>query len=533
MLNAWEDRGRNAPLRFWVPAALLFAVAVALRWARLDFMAFSFDHAALAFRAMEAREGNFPFTGIVNSLGFRNAPGYVWTLLPAFVVTASPMVATAWHGLLSATMVFPLALLGRRFRGDALAWLPAVLGAVLPISVFAGRDIWAQHLLPPLAAWTLLWLLQALDIGAPQGWRLKRAALCLAAGAWAVSVHFAAAPGFIITLVALLPLLRGVGKRAAWILLPAFCVCLTMVPSALDAVDKMANPTPKPAYVIASEMKQPAPLPWFGRMAEMTRASVDNSSDVTWPGLIRFLPDSQFWVMRAYDSVIMLLIIGGVVSCLLAVRRQSRRNGLRGSPAALILLLWIFLPPLMGAIFLKTPNVSYFAVCMPAVWMSVLFFPEMKHLRFARAGRLLPALLLGCVFAGGAAVSGALIATIVKADEYITGYYQPYEKQLRVAKYVTQHGIEWDHVQHLGGPVFAEPYRYLVRYVDGRGSTQSGRAAGGQYALLQDAYFLQEQPARQKHLVAAGAVKVGPVVVLVLPSRGAAEVFTRQYYEVP
>ena len=513
----------------WVKLFALFAVAVALRWFRLDLMHFRYDQAAVAFRAAGAFEGAFPWTGIVNSLGFANAPGYVWSVLPAFVVSKDPLMATGWHGLLSATMVFPLVWLGRRFRADALGWLPAVLAATLPISVLAGRNLWAQYLLLPLVAWTLYFLDSALRNDRAVGIRLRDVAICMGLLAWGISVHFSVALIAGLAALALAMNLRGHWKGLGKALIPAMIIGVTMIPSIADWARQLRSPASKPDFVLAYEAQMPGDgLPWWARLQQTLQDVLLPRTLDSVAGVKELLSDGELTFVTGYDVLIWVLLIAGVGCCLWRLvqgRREGRQEeegagGARvgGPPLSMILLL---VPMVAGALLLSRVNGGYFIGSWPVLWLMVLWLPL-----GGRAGRWLGVGIVCAVGLGGAVTTGIALRAIDRADAVPGNYYYPYRHQVKVARYLADEGVRAGTTYHLGGDWYQHSYSYLQQYVAPKAEGEEA----DRYALMEDRLLTAGRLGKAV-FGERGPVMVDQVGVLLFDSRGEMEIFRREYYE--
>lgn len=524
---AKQDRLRDGrAVGFWLTTSLLFLLAVIMRWWRLDLMSFNYDQAAICERAMELFGGRIPFTGIVNSLGFRNAPGYVWSLLPAFSVSCSPLIATAWHGLLCASMVVPLALIGQRFRSDYAAYLPAVLAAFLPAEILAGRNLWAQYLVTPLAAWALWALVCTLDSSLTLGRRQWYGAAALGLLAWAVSVHYGAGIVLVIAAAALWRLFRQSQRRGKGILLlPAALVCLTVLPSFADFMHRLSNPLPKPDYVLQYEARLPDPLPFWVRVTDAASASLLNST-LAVPVLDVSLPGESRWWVRGYDVVIALLLVAGLVFCLRKMLSQKSPDRDDQKTVAALVLIWITLPALIAGIFLDWVQPSYFAASLPAGWLMLLYLPEVSAER--RIMQVLPYAVAGIIAVGGAGVTLKFNQVVAASDVVAANYYIPYHLQTRIADSIRSEDVSGDRVWHLSTPTFDTVYGYLVDC----GVTEKSSGSAEKYVVMEDRFYVEKYPNRLAFLLESEAEQVGPELVKTFPSRGAAEIFRQKYYDI-
>ena len=137
--------------------AAILAVAALLRLGWPGVNSFSYDEARVSLLALQmAREGQIAAIGIPSSAGVPNFPAAIWLLALPYALSADPLVATRFVGLLSLLAVFGAWWLVRRAWGPWAALTTAALLATAPFAVLYSRSIWGQDLLPPLA---VLWAL--------------------------------------------------------------------------------------------------------------------------------------------------------------------------------------------------------------------------------------------------------------------------------------------------------------------------------------------------------------------------------------
>lgn len=512
-------------MRFWLITTVLFCIAVALRWTRLDLMTFRYDQAEAASRALDAFRGSFPFTGIVNSMGFHNAPGYAWSILPGFLINADPRWATAWHGLLASTMIFPLALLGRSYRADAILWLPAVLAATLPASVFGGRNLWAQHLLPPVAAWALFTLLIALDDGRDWRRRCRAAGFTLAILAWGVSIHYSAAPLFVVAIGFLVAAFRGQLKLLAVALAPAAVIFATMIPSALDWWARASQPAPKADYVQDFEAILPDPLPWYVRVPDSAVASVSNSSfEAVW-GMRDLISHGAVAFVKVYDFLVLAIVLVSGAWAMALILKKGRglsmdfRHRIGG-----VLLLWILVPAVAAGLLVPRINAAYFLGCLPAGWLLPLVLPALK-----RQPRRVGVVGIAGFLLAGAFISYVFLAAIAREGLVPGPYYIPYGRQAQAVEYINSRGVAPGRLSHLSGGWFQHSYDFIHKNVSREtdGASQRDNA----FALIEDKNLWPEKPDKLQVFWKEKPVEFGDVGVLIFSSRGAAEIFAGKYYE--
>ena len=133
-------------------AILVVATALRVGWPRLT--EFKFSEARLEALALElTREGRAPLIGVPSSAGFDHSPISVYLYVPAFLLTADPIPATLYSGLIGAAAVALAWRLGRRWPGGGIlsAAVAALLLATSPWAVAFSRKIWQVTFVPLLA----------------------------------------------------------------------------------------------------------------------------------------------------------------------------------------------------------------------------------------------------------------------------------------------------------------------------------------------------------------------------------------------
>ncbi len=179
---------------------VLLAVVLRVGWPTLT--EFKFSEARLEALALEfTQEGRLPLVGVPSSAGFDHSPISVYLYIPPFLLTANPIPATIYGGLVSAAAVVLCWYLARRWPGGGAeaALIAALLLAVGPWSAAFGRKIWQVVFVPFLALVFIGLMISALVEG--RRWRL---AWALLAYTLLVQVHPSAlslAPAIVLWLV--------------------------------------------------------------------------------------------------------------------------------------------------------------------------------------------------------------------------------------------------------------------------------------------------------------------------------------------
>src|SRR5512136_2040 len=133
----------------WLGLAVILILAAVLRLGAPGITEFKRDEANLSHLALDMARGRvFPLLGIDSSVGIRNAPFSVYVIVPPFLLTSDPTLATLYIGLLGVVAVLLVYLLARRYYGPLAAVVAGLLYAVSPWAVVFSRKIWAQDFLP-------------------------------------------------------------------------------------------------------------------------------------------------------------------------------------------------------------------------------------------------------------------------------------------------------------------------------------------------------------------------------------------------
>ncbi len=164
---------------------LLLAAVLRLGWPTLT--EFKFSEARLEALALElTQKGRLPLVGVPSSAGFDHSPLSVYLYAPAFLLTANPIPATLYGGLVNVGAVALCWWLARRPSGGG-RWagvIAAGLLAVNPWMVAFSRKIWQVAFVPLLAL-----ALAGLAVSALIQGRRQHLAWMLAVYALLVQVH--------------------------------------------------------------------------------------------------------------------------------------------------------------------------------------------------------------------------------------------------------------------------------------------------------------------------------------------------------
>jgi 4-amino-4-deoxy-L-arabinose transferase-like glycosyltransferase len=140
----------------WLALVAILILAAALRLGVPGVVEFRQDEANLSRLALDmARGQSFPLLGIDSSVGIRNTPMSVYVMVPPFILSSDPILATSYVGLLNVVAVLLTYFLARRYYGPPAALVAGLLYAIGPWAVAYSRKIWAQELLPPFVLLTI------------------------------------------------------------------------------------------------------------------------------------------------------------------------------------------------------------------------------------------------------------------------------------------------------------------------------------------------------------------------------------------
>lgn len=541
-------------LRLMVLGGFL-AAAVVLRFYRLDLISFRYDAAEALFRSRDIARGHVPLLGIVNSLGFHNAPGLPWALLPVSWFSPSPLLITGWFALLCVGGIVPMYMV---CRGTGKRWaflLPCSAYLFMPNQLFSARTVWAQWLMVPLYAWAL-WLLfrvlrgvevegQAAAAGATDASSRPRTAMAALALCWAgVCVHLSgliylplAAGAIIVTAVK--------EKWSAALATRVFAIgcipCLLLLPSALDWISVRKNPPKeKPAHIEKFESLMPPPLPVGRRVVDSVVdqfrwfANAGQSDDLP---LVPAIAETRRAV-QVVDAVFLLLAMAGVAA--LALQVISRRPGVAGLRASDrvasslfprsfggLLLLWIFLPPIVGSILVSRVNSSYFAPGIPALLMLTALLPagawNWRPVRVAIGGICALSVVTYVLFY-------LAILHVIDRQGFVNGqYYIPLRDQLEFARKLNARGVSPQRFVHLSGDWFQRPYDYLL----GEVCHAQELSPNPHWAVVEDEHLRSNQPQRVHFMESHASWRRGSVSAVVFDNPETAQQFVDQYYEIP
>lgn len=132
--------------------AAVMALAALLRLGWTGVHSFAFDEASLSLIALKMARGEaFAALGMPSSTGVPNLPAAAWIMAVPYRLSADPLVATLFVGVISLGAVLGVWWLARTRWGVWAGLTAALYLAASPYGALYARNIWSQNFLPPLA----------------------------------------------------------------------------------------------------------------------------------------------------------------------------------------------------------------------------------------------------------------------------------------------------------------------------------------------------------------------------------------------
>ncbi len=328
---------------------LIAALAALLRLGWPGVNSFAFDEARLSLIALDmARAGEFARLGMPSSVGVPNLPAAAWIFSLPYLVSADPLVATQFTGVLSLLAFTGTAWLARRLWGSWVGIAAALFMAASPYAVLYSRSIWAQNLLPGLG---LLWGWTAY-LGAAQQKRWAIGAHIFLTG-FIFQVHFAGAALVLATFYFfarfrwwrnLFPVLVGGGLAL-----------LALLPFALEVA--CCRPDILDQYRAALGGESRVDLHAFAQLVQLALG-------LDWGFLL--LGDLQPPDSRFVAVFMAALLAAGLVSLIVRARRDREKRVM-----VEILLAWLIASPLFFARHSTPVLIHYHLAALPALALLV------------------------------------------------------------------------------------------------------------------------------------------------------------------
>jgi hypothetical protein len=218
----------------WIALGLILLLGAALRLGWPGVNSFAYDEARLSHIALQMARGEaFAAVGMPSSTGVPNLPAAAWIFALPYAISADPLAATLFVGLVNLTAVAGLWALARVGWGRWAGLSAALFLGTSPFAVLYSRNIWSQNLLVPLAvAWLGTAILGAASAGpARRAWAIGLHVL-VAGFAW--QVHFA---GVVLLPATLWAIWRFGWQRHPWpLLIGGGVALLLLLPFALQVI---------------------------------------------------------------------------------------------------------------------------------------------------------------------------------------------------------------------------------------------------------------------------------------------------------
>jgi len=347
----------------------ILAVAAGLRLTRLDLMEFKGDEATMHRMAARHARGQFQRTGMMSSVGVRNAPFSVHVFSLAAMISHSPLVMALVPAVLGTAAVGLCYMLTAEFFSRRAALVAAALFATSTWAVIYSRKIWAQDLLP---VFVIMAFYSAFSLALrKKRWHALYFCLWLAC---AVQLHFSA-----LAFLLLVPVLVVWGWRRFAPVEWALGLVVAVLVSApylsyqfdhdFEDLRRVADLIRRPRGVVlmlGPALRQTACLAGHGGFDWVLGASQQAFNRAAWavPGGEHVLP-------------------GLVAACLLWALVRMRRRG-----EVLMLVLWLLVPAVALARQWVCPH--YLIVTYPAQFMVIgVALDDAAGVLERRKGRLL------------------------------------------------------------------------------------------------------------------------------------------------
>ncbi len=336
----------------------LTAILLIAAWLRLGHpgtVEFLQDEANVSRLALDMARGQaFPLLSIDSSVGIRNPPATIYAMLPPFLLSSDPVLATGYVGLLGVLTVFLLYALARHYYGVLAALAAAFLLACNPWMAMYSRKIW--DLLPPFL---LLFILTGL-LGYVSGkhWaQLFHLPLLSFIG----QIHYATVALVPVTLLLLVTNRKRL-TRAFWFSIPL--TVLITLPFLVGAAREGYFSAETIRRLIAPRPDQPARVVQVsGDAFRDSLLMISGAESLYPPGQQRY-PDSVLTMPPNTDAPLLvtaILCAGAVAVALLRIRENRERRVVEIS-----LLLWLFTTPLLFSLTWTPLYTHYLLPVIPA-----------------------------------------------------------------------------------------------------------------------------------------------------------------------
>jgi hypothetical protein len=391
----------------------LLIAGLGVRLWLLDVMLYDMDEGVASIYALQlAYRGDFPLVGVKTSLGFYNPPLFIYLIAPAFVVSKSPLVATAWlQGIFMAAITWLAILLYR--RGWRLGLMVMLIFVCLqPGPLLLCLRLWGHALIPAFSTMALCCLLNLLD--RPKG---KAASLVLPLVICAAQqIHFSGA------------LLLANCMIAAWLLRIRFhwravaagsvCAAITYVPWLVHDA-KLGFPDVVLIWKTISGAASTIP-----EHSALTNAALFSFSDL---GTATAFHDRYsafektvwgFRIAKVLLTIFGVLVLGSTLAILMVGYRRKARTVsdelLRPDIRLLVLgLIWIMVPLGVFGLLRIVTVPAYWLPAFPGPWLLAGALVEFLFAGWA-VSKTARNVILGIVAVFGAAIAAVFAIYLVQ-----------------------------------------------------------------------------------------------------------------------
>lgn len=332
---------------------LLLAGVLRLGWPGVT--EFKADEARLLALALDTAAGQFALRGISSSVGFPNFPASVWIYALPLLIWPHVYAATLFTGLLNTLAVAACYGFVRRYWGVGAALTAALLFAVSPWAVIFSRKIWAQNLLPLFVMGWAIGAALALVEKRPRFIWLHLVCLALA-----VQIHLAAVALVPATLLLLLIFRR----RVVWrhVIIGAALAAVTVLPFALYLGRAWQADGGLPTLAGATRSAVTLDSLRFTTMLNLGANIHSLAGPEAFTAYLARVPD----LTLVYVIWGALILLGVVVLAADAWRRRQTPR----AQAGVIVLLWLFVPPLFFLWHTTPVFIHYFIATLPAAYIA-------------------------------------------------------------------------------------------------------------------------------------------------------------------
>jgi hypothetical protein len=344
--------------REWLALAAILLLAAGLRLGYPGVSEFKMDEAHIAEMALDLAQGRaFPLQGIATSVGLPKPPLSILLYAIPFALTANPLGATLFTGLLNTLAVALCWWVTRRYWGQAAALSAAWLFAASPWAVVYARKIWEPDLVSPFVLACIVTGLLGFVEGRP--WAQALHVLCFGL---TLQIHYHTL--LIAWLAPLLILLYF--RRIAWkaLLLGG---ALALIPALPFLYYVGRNWT---GILAALSGFAGGAAVWSARSLEIWWMLASGyaihslAGEPAYLDLMRALPG-----LPLLQWAVGLLCILGLATAAIQAIRFARRGDLSASAGGIV-VLWAILPPLL-TLRQSTPLYThYFTSLFPAPYLA-------------------------------------------------------------------------------------------------------------------------------------------------------------------